>query len=207
MPIERINAYDDPRFSPDCLRQHGCYLVDGVPCEVRILSADTAAITGCPQASLPDVIDAFRFNAPHIARFVDAGGALLREFPPVEVFPVALADIQPSQFFVDEEKLAAVGSFIAAPEDVIVPVAAHPTEAGRFISLDGHTRLFLATQEGWRHVRAVMDTADDVLLAFAAEAARRGVHTPADMTLLPHADYEEQWNRFCDSFIASLPEV
>lgn len=207
MSIDRINTYDDPRFSLGCLLQHGCFLVDGAPCEVQILSADTAAITGCPRDHLSGLIDAFRFNAPHVTRFVDTSGALLRELPPVAVFPVALADIQPSQFFVDEEKLAAVGSFIAAPEDVIVPVIVHPTEAGRFISLDGHTRLFLATQEGWRHVRAVMDTADDVLLAFAAEAARRGVHTPADMTLLPHAAYEEQWNRFCDSFIASLPEV
>lgn len=207
MPVERINTYDDPRFSPDCLRQHGCYLVDGTPCEVRILSADTAAITGCPQDHLSGLIDAFRFNAPHITRFVNSGGALLRELPPVAVFPVALADIQPSQFFVDEEKLAAVGSFIAAPEDVIIPLAMHPMQPGRFISLDGHTRLFLAAQEGWTHIRAVMDTADSVLLAFADEAARRGVHSPGDMMLLPHGAYEEQWNRFCDSFIASLPEV
>lgn len=207
MSIDRINTYDDPRFSPECLRQHGCYLVDGAPCEVQILSADTAVVAGCPQDHLSGLIDAFRFNAPHITRFVDADGALLRELPSVEVFPVALADIQPSQFFVDEEKLAAVGSFIAAPEDVIVPVVVHPVQSGRFISLDGHTRLFLAAQKSWTHVCAVMDTEDDVLLAFAAEAARRGIHSPGDMTLLPHAAYEERWNRFCDSFIASLPEV
>ena len=78
---------------------------------------------------------------------------------------------------------------------------------GRFISLDGHTRLFLAAQQGWETVRAVHDTADSVLLAFSDEAARRGVRTPVDMTVLSHSDYGLQWNAFCDAFIASLPDA
>ena len=207
MPIERINTYDDPRFSREARVQHGCYLVDGAPSEVLIVAEDTAVIRGCPAAGIAKLIDAFRFNAPHITRFLGADGALLAELPPVIPFPVALADIQPSQFFVDEEKLAAVSTFIHRAEDVIIPVIAHPAELGRFISLDGHTRLHIAARRGWTHVRAVSDTADDVLLAFAAEATRRGVRTPADMTLLSHADYEVQWNRFCDDFMASLPDA
>lgn len=202
--IQRIHTYDDPRFSREALLQHGCYLLDGTPCEVRILSGDTAMITGCPAPLVVEMIAAFRFNAPHITRFVDPCGVVLAALPAASLFPVALADVQPSQFFVDEEKLAAVSTFIHSAEDVIVPVAACD---GRFVSLDGHTRLYLAAQRGWTHVRAIADTADSVLLAFAAEAARRGVHTPADMTLLPHAAYEVQWNRFCDDFIASLPEA
>lgn len=204
MTITRINTYGDPRFSPDALRQHGCYLVDGTPCEVHIVAGDAAVITGCPAAAVPALIEEFRFNAPHITRFVDAGGRVLADLPPVPTFPVQLCDIQPSQFFVDEDKLAAVRSFIHGPEDVIVPVAAHE---GRYISLDGHTRLYLAAQSGWTAVHAVMDAADDVLLAFAAEAVRRGVNTPAKMGLLPHEEYEVQWNRFCDEFIASLPDA
>lgn len=127
MTITRINTYDDPRFSPEALRQHGCYLLDDQACEVRIVA-----------------------------------------------------------------------------EDVIIPVIAHE---GRYISLDGHTRLFLAAQQGWQSVRAVHDTADDVLLAFAEEAAGRGVHTPADMTLLSHAEYEVRWNQFCDDFMARLAQA
>ena len=34
------------------------------------------------------------------------------EFPPVELFAVKLEDIQPSQFYVDQEKLAAVRDFV-----------------------------------------------------------------------------------------------
>ena len=183
MAIKRINTYSDSRFSPEALRQHGCFLVDGTPCEVRIVAADTAVVTGCPEKHLAALIESFRFNAPHITRFLDAQGQLLTQLPLVETFPVRLRDIQPSQFFVDEEKLAAVRTFVHRAEDVIVPVARHE---GRFISLDGHTRL---------------------LLAFAAEAAKRSVHAPADMTVLSHSDYQVQWNAFCDAFIASLPDA
>lgn len=207
MPIERINTYNDPRFSPEARVQHGCYLVGGTPCEVRIVAQDTAVICGCPTSEITVLIEAFRFNAPHITRFLGADGTRLADLPPVIPFPVALADVQPSQFYVDEEKRAAVASFIHRAEDVIIPVIAHPAAPGRFISLDGHTRLRISVENGWTHVRAVLDTADDVLLAFAAEAARRGIRTPADMTLLSHADYEVQWNRFCDDFMASLPDA
>lgn len=204
MTITRINTYDDPRFSPEALRQHGCYLLDDQACEVRIVAEATAIVTGCPVQQLPALVEAFRFNAPHITRFTDAAGCVLTELPPLPTFPIRLSDIQPSQFFVDEEKLAAVRSFIHAPEDVIIPVIAHE---GRYISLDGHTRLFLAAQQGWQSVRAVHDTADDVLFAFAEEAAGRGVHTPADMTLLSHAEYEVRWNQFCDDFMARLAQA
>lgn len=204
MAITRINTYNDPRFSPGALRQHGCFLVDDLPCEVRIVSEDTAIVAGCLPQQLPALIEAFRFNAPHITRFTDSTGSTLAKLPNIRSFSIRLSDIQPSQFFVDEEKLAAVRSFIRAPEDVIIPVVAHE---GRYISLDGHTRLFLAAQRGWQGVRAVHDTADDVLLAFAAEAARRGVHTPTDMTLLSHAEYEVRWNQFCDDFMARLEQA
>lgn len=39
MRIDRINTYDDNRFSQEALYQHGCYIVDGdVPVEIKIIS-------------------------------------------------------------------------------------------------------------------------------------------------------------------------
>lgn len=201
MDIQRINHYRDPRFSPAALRQHGCYLVDGRPCEVLIVSEDTAVITGAEEAALTGLISAFHFHAPQITRFCDASGALLQAFPAVPLLTLPLTDIQPSQFYVDEEKLASVRSFIHRQEDVIIQVLPHE---GRWIALDGHTRLYLAVISGWTAVRAVAEAADDSIHAFAAEALRRGVRTPADMTLLPHEEYEEKWNRFCDAFLQDL---
>ncbi len=197
MDIQRINTYNDPRFSAKALRQHGCYLVDGAPCEVLILTEDTARVTGTGARA---VIDEFRFNAPHITRFVDTAGHLLAEFPPVPLLTLSLADIQPSQFYVDEEKLAAVSDFIHAPEDVIIQVLPH---AGKYIALDGHTRLYLAVQRAWTHIRAVAEETDEYIFAFVEEARRRGIFSPADMMLIPHVAYEEKWNKFCDDFFAA----
>ncbi len=200
MDITRIDAYDDPRFSAEALRQHGCFLIDGTPCEVLIIAEDTARITGAEEAAIPALIEAFRFNAPHITHFVDVTDRLLQAFPPRELLTLPLSDIQPSQFYVDKEKLAAVRSFIRQPEDIIIQVLPH---AGRYISLDGHTRLYLAVIESWTHVRAVTEETDEYIYAFAAQAQKRGIHTPADMSLVPHAEYEVKWNRFCDEFFSN----
>lgn len=199
MDITRINTYDDPHFSTEALRQHGCYLVDGKPCEVLITAEDSARITCSDKTVLPALIEEFRFHAPHITRFVDEQGALVRAFPPRDLLTLAITDIQPSQFYVDEEKLAAVRSFIRQPEDIIIQVLPH---AGRYIALDGHTRLCLAAMEGWPHVRAVAEETDADIFDFVTEAQKRGIDTPADMALVPHAEYEIKWNRFCDDYFS-----
>ncbi len=199
MNITRVNTYDDPRFSPEALCQHGCYLVDGEPCELLIIAEDTALVTCAEKTALPALIGEFRFHAPHITRFVDEHGALVLAFPPRELLTIAISDIQPSQFFVDEDKLAAVATFIHAPEDIIIQVL--PCQ-GRYIALDGHTRLFLAVQHGWDRVRAVTEPADESIFDFVAQAQRRNIHTPADMTRLSHAEYDVQWNRFCDDYFS-----
>ena len=43
----------------------------------------------------------------------------------------------------------------------------------RYISLDGHTRLFYAVQNGWDTVRAVEETADSYIFSFVEEAIKR----------------------------------
>ena len=199
MDITRINTYEDPRFSPEALRQHGCYLVDGKPFEVLITAEDSARITCADRAALPSLIEEFRFHAPHITRFTDEQGTLVQAFPPRELLTIPLTNIQPSQFYVDEEKLAAVRSFIRQPEDIIIQVLPH---AGRYIALDGHTRLYLAAVEGWPHVRAVAEETDECIFGFVTEAQKRGIGTPADMSLVPHAEYEIKWNRFCDDYFS-----
>ena len=50
MEITRINTYEDNRFSTKALLQHGCFLVDGEPYEVEIISEYEAIISGADQA-------------------------------------------------------------------------------------------------------------------------------------------------------------
>ena len=117
----------------------------------------------------------------------------------MQLLTLRLNQIQPSQFFVDEDKIAAISSFIHKPQDIIIQVL--PSE-DRFISLDGHTRLYYAVMKGWECVRAVVEPSDDWAYKFVSEAQKRGIYAPTDMTFVSHAESEEKWNRFCDDFFA-----
>jgi len=203
MEITRINTYEDNRFSTKALLQHGCFLLDGKPYEVEIISDYEAVIGGEDQTVYSEIIEEFRFYTPHITRFYNTDGQIVKEYPPAQLLTLCLDQIQPSQFFVDEDKIAAISSFIHKPQDIIIQVL--PIE-DRFISLDGHTRLYYAVMQGWEFVRAVVESSDDWVYKFVTEAQKRGIHTPKELTLVSHAEYEEKWNRFCDQFFAETLE-
>lgn len=216
MEIERIDSYADARFDSEVLRQHGAFLMDGqYPCAFRIVDERTAVVRlpACAQtgASREAVLEEFRFYAEHITRFFDEKGTLLKEYPPVETFDLAIDAIQPSQFYVDREKLEAVSSFVKRPEDVVIPVMrcepAAPAETGpenvcRYISLDGHTRLYCAWQSGMKQVRAFPAEENDYIYDFVKEAQDRGVYKVGGMTVLSHEEYAEKWHRFCEAYFA-----
>lgn len=196
MEIKRIDGYDDGRFPQEALWQHGAFLVDGEPVWIEIVSECAAIIHG---RSCPELLDEFRFYAEHITQFFDEQGAPITGFPKIELFDAELSCIQPSQFYVDEEKLRAVQSFVHSGRDVIVPLTEYE---GRYVSLDGHTRLYAALNMGAKTVRGFLTQADEVLFDFVREAQSRGVHSPMDLQLLPHEEYCTKWHAFCDEFLA-----
>lgn len=199
MEIKRIDVYEDGRFSKPALLQHGCFLVDGAPYEVEIISETEAIIRGADQRLYLAVIEEFRFFTPHIVRFYDSNRTVIKAFPDVERIKLPLNQIQPSQFYVDKEKIAAISSFIHKADDIVIQVM--PYQDG-FISLDGHTRLYYAVMNGWEYVHAVVETSSDWAYRFVAEAQERGICTPRDMMLVSHGEYEEKWNRFCEKLFA-----
>ena len=201
--ISRVNGYDDDRFSGRVLKQHGAFLVDGEPYEVEIISPTEAVVRGADRANFPALIDDFRFFAEHITLFRDSSGAVVGKFEPVATFELSLDLIQPSQFYVDSDKKRAVASFINSGDEVIVPVK----RAGeRFISLDGHTRMSVAVDRGFDHVRAFLAKSDEYINDFAAEAFRRGITSPYGLIELPHDEYVEKWYGYCDAYFAQIRE-
>lgn len=206
MEIERINSYEDSRFDPDILRQHGAFLIDGrYPCSFQILDERSAKVYYHDYGNMEEILETFRFYAGHITRFYAEDGRLLREYGETELFELPMGQIQPSQFYVDREKLQAVGSFIKGPEDIVIPVLKHE---GRYVSQDGHTRLYLAYRRGYDHVRAFLEEdAGGYIMDFVKEAQSRGVYHVEDMEELAHEEYEEKWNRFCDTFFAGKGEA
>ncbi len=203
MEIKRINTYSDPRFSQKVLNQHGCFLADGLPYEIEIISEREAVVRGEKTEAFLPLIDEYRFFTPHITRFYDENGSIIKKYPDVEIFELGLEQIQPSQFYVDSTKIEAIKTFIHQPQDIIIQVMPHK---GRYISLDGHTRLYYAVMKGWTTVRAVIEASDDWVYRFVDEARKRGVYTPNDMSLISHSEYEQKWNRFCDEIFAEATE-
>lgn len=195
--IQRVDAYCDHRFSQTVLFQHGAFLVDGEPYEVEIIGKDSAKVKGPRRELYAPLIEEFRFFAEHISRFYDQTGALIAEFPPVRLFPLKLSKIQPSQFYVDEDKLQAVRTFLFTPEDIIVPVI---QLENRYVSLDGHTRLAAAVDAGYDSIYAFCSKSDDYIFSFVEEAKKRGVFSPRDLKRVSHKEYEIVWNQFCDDF-------
>ena len=197
MSIIRINTYDDKRFSQEALNQHGCYLADGdVPIEIKIISQSEAIIIG-DESYFDEVIDEFRFNAEHITKFYDESGKIVKEFKDVELFKLDLDKIQPIQFFVDRDKLEAVKTFVRSEEDVIIPIAKHD---GTYVSLDGHTRLYLAYTLGFKRVYAYFSEDFDGFDYFFDEARKRNIYSSKDLIMLEHEEYVDKWDKFCDEY-------
>lgn len=199
MKIQRINTYRDSRFSQRVLFQHGAYLIDEKPYEVEFCSAFDVVLRGPKPECYEALMEEFRFHAPHASNFYDEKGNLLKAYPLPQLISLSLEDIQPSQFYVDEEKLDAVRQFVHSPEDVIIQV--HRCSQ-RYLSLDGHTRLYYAWLQGFPWVRAVEIHADKYIFDFVNQAQHRGIYAPKDLTLLPHHVYEEKWNAYCDAYFS-----
>lgn len=197
MRIVRMNNYTDTRFSQAVLYQHGAYLVDDRPYEIEIVSPETAVVRGKDPDYFLQLIQAFLFHAPHIHIFIDIQENIIAEFPKPKLLELSLDQIQPSQFFIDEMKLAAVKTFIKNEGDIIIQV--WPWN-GRYVALDGHTRLYLAVQKQYTKVNTVESETDEHTINFVTEAQKRGVFSPKDMRLLSHEAYQIKWEQYCDTY-------
>lgn len=199
--IQRIDSYKDSRFDQEVLDQHGCFIVNGkYPYQVKIISKDSAIIEG-DMKYIKEVIDGFRFFSEHISKFYARDGRLIESFEEVSIFKLAIDKIQPSQFYVDEEKLEAIKSFIKTPEDIIIPIARYNN---LFISLDGHTRLKLGTKLGFESVYAYIAEDFEGTDYFVNECHKRSVFSPKDLIILTHEDFDNKWNKFCDDYFNNL---
>ena len=200
MEIKRINTYNDSRFSTHVLMQHGCFLIDDEPYEVEIISNYEAIVKGDNRDYYLPLIEEFRFYTPHITKFYDDDKNIIIEYPKENIIEIELKNIQPSQFYVDRKKLSMIQEFIHEEKDIIIQAMPYQD---RYIALDGHTRLFLATLLGFHKVYACMSTVDESIYDFVNEAKRRKIYSPYDLIPLSHEEYETLWNSYCDAYFSS----
>lgn len=200
MDIKRINNYSDTRFSKEVLIQHGAFIIDDkYPCSFKIIGENAAQAEYHDYSQITPIIEAFRFYAEHISVFYDVVGNVIARYKPVALKTVSIDSIQPSQFYADKEKVNAVKEFIEKGEDIIIPVM-FDKRIDRFVSLDGHTRMYYGFLRGFKEIRIFESETNDYIFSFVDEARKRGVYKVSDIEPLDHDEYEIKWNKFCDDF-------
>lgn len=197
MEIKRVTEYNNPLFSEIALKQRGAFLIDEEPYEIEIISSDSAFVKGKNREIFKKLIEYFRYYSPHINNFFDENNKKIISFEKKPVLTLEVDKIQPSQFYIDEDKVNAIKSFIKNSNDIIIQVI--QSDDG-YICVDGHTRLFIAFLKNFKTVHAIETEFDDDTNYFVSQAKKRNIFTIKDLKLVSHSDYKKLWLNFCDSY-------
>jgi hypothetical protein len=150
---------------------------------------------------ISQAIDEFLFYSGFIVLIKDTCGRTLASRTPNEPYLCEISKIQPSQFYVNKEKLHSCKKWIQDHEDIIIPIV---HREGKIISLDGHTRLRAAHDLGYTSVYIYISSYDETIFYFVDEAIKRGIYSVADMEVVSGEDYKLKWDQFCDDLFAKL---
>lgn len=197
MEIKRVTEYNNPLFSQIVLNQRGAFLIDEEPYEIEIISSDSALVKGKNGENFKKLIEYFRYYSPHILNFFDENNKKIISFEKKPVLTLEVDKIQPSQFYIDEDKVNAIKSFIKNSNDIIIQVI--QSDDG-YICVDGHTRLFIAFLKNFKTVHAIETEFDDDTNYFVSQAKKRNIFTIKDLKLVSHNDYKNLWIDFCNSY-------
>ncbi len=116
---------------------------------------------------------------------------------------LTLRDIQPSQFWVSEAKLAEIARWFD-PRDLsnFEPIPIKLLD-GIPMMTDGHTRAVAAIRAGLESVPLMWEPDEwnwSMYRRCVEECRARGVYSPHDLTgrVISAADYKALWNDWCD---------
>ena len=122
---------------------------------------------------------------------------------------LALKDIQPSQFWVSEGKLADIAKWFD-PADLsnFEPIPIKLLD-GMPVMTDGHTRAVAAIRAGLERVPLMWEPDEwdwDMYRACVQECRSRGVLSPYDLAgrVVSAKDYQILWNDWCDGMQAQI---
>ena len=197
MEIKRVTEYNNPLFSQIVLNQRGAFLIDEEPYEIEIISNESAFVRGKNRKNLKKLIEYFRYYSPHILNFFDENDKKIISFEKKPVLTLEIDKIQPSQFYIDEDKVNALKGFIKNSKDIVIQVV--KSDDG-YICVNGHTRLFIAFLKNFKTVHAIETEFDNDTNYFVSQAKKRNIFTIKDLKLVSHSDYKKLWLNFCNSY-------
>lgn len=201
MEIKRAEPGNTNIFPAEKLRYGGCcFYSDNRECTYFFdIKGREAVLYADKPLYLDDVINEFLFYSNFVKRIYNPSGRLLHVNAAAALTRIRITDIQPSQFFINEQKLANCMTWITSFSDVYIPVAA---VNGQIVALDGHTRLRAAWDLGYTHVYAYQDDSGGYIKDFADEAVRRGIRNILGMEIVSDENYRLKWHKYCDDFFA-----
>ncbi len=127
----------------------------------------------------------------------------------VHTFTMRLKDIQPSQLFINAEKLSHVlRTFDPSDPETLPPIPVRKL-AGQIIFTDGHTRALAAFLSGHPEIRVFWDEdeLDWEAYAICVQWCREeGIRTIADLKdrVIPREEYERLWIQRCQQMQQTL---
>ena len=122
---------------------------------------------------------------------------------------IDLSQIQPSQFYISEEKLRAIETWFD-PADLSnfepIPIK---TLDGALVSTDGHTRCVAAMLHGLTAVPFIweQDELDWEMYRRCITACKeKGIYSVDDLRhrIISASEYEIKWNQWCDAMQAEV---
>ena len=152
---------------------------------------------------IPQAIEEFLYYSGFVATIKDQSGNILLDRAGTEPFLMEIQKIQPSQFYISEEKLESCKKWVKGPEEIYIPIVFRD---GKAISLDGHTRMRAAMDLGYVCVYVYPDEHDEYIFHFVDEAIRRCIYSVSDMKLVNSEEYKLKWHKYCDDFFERLPK-
>lgn len=195
---KRIDDYKNLDINQNICNQHGVFRMnDNTLATVEIISQDSAVVQLENTDCLNELIEEFRFYAEHITHFYNTKFELLKEFPHKNLIEIDIFELQPSQFFVNEDKVNVVSSFVNSSKDVVIPIM---KKDEMIIVLDGHTRLYVASMKGIKTVFVFDTETDQYIYDFVEEAQRRNIKNVSGLKRLSREDYEKEWYSYCDNY-------
>jgi len=203
MKIIRAGLSDLDIFSADELNRGACcfYTEDRRNRYFFEIRGREATLFSNTEQYICQAIEEFLFYSGFVRTIKDKDGKSLIARTLNEPYLYDICKIQPSQFFINEDKLHSCKTWIKGLEDVFIPIA---IKDGISISLDGHTRMRAALDLGFTSVYVYLDEYDETIFHFVDEAVKRKVHSVVDMEIISADDYKVKWNKFCDDLFVSL---
>lgn len=126
---------------------------------------------------------------------------------------IAISDLQFSQLFLSEEKIKRVENWLTNETFKEAPVTIRWFPWSETpVLLDGHTRVFVASQKGITRVPVLWDDTEleaeleQLYQACTAWCNDQGIHSVSDFStrILSQAQYEIDWIGRCQSYLAKL---